>query len=239
MPRYSIRDGAGSLIFALPHMPVGVHVAVVDPGVGTERLGIAIKVARGDVLIGPDNGLLTGAAELLGGIVEVRSLENRDLMLPVVTSSFHGRDIFSPVAAHLAMGTPFESVGPTVPAERLVRLAEPTATVRDGGLDTVITHILIFGNVHVRRDAGRPRGGDRAARAGTAPRDRLPGDRRTPAGPRGDDVGGHVRRRAGRGVAADVGLRGRPVARRQPGGRRGADRADGRSPGANHCRLTA
>jgi S-adenosylmethionine hydrolase len=147
VPRYSIRDGAGSLIFALPHMPVGTHVAVVDPGVGTERLGIAIKVARGDVLIGPDNGLLVGAAELLGGIVEVRSLENRDLMLPVVTSSFHGRDIFSPMAAHLAMGTPFESVGPTVPAERLVRLVEPTATVRDGGLDTVITHILIFGNV--------------------------------------------------------------------------------------------
>ena len=121
VPRYSIRDGAGSLIFALPHMPVGVHVAVVDPGVGTDRLGIAIKVARGDVLIGPDNGLLTGAAELLGGIVEVRSLENRDLMLPVVTSSFHGRDIFSPIAAHLAMGTPFESVGPT----RAGRAARP------------------------------------------------------------------------------------------------------------------
>ena len=147
VPRYSIRDGAGSLIFALPHMPVGTHVAVVDPGVGTDRLGIAIKVARGDVLIGPDNGLLLGAAERLGGIVEVRSLENRDLMLPVVTSSFHGRDIFAPVAAHLAMGTPFESVGPTVRAERLVRLAEPTAAVRGGGLDTVITHVLIFGNV--------------------------------------------------------------------------------------------
>jgi S-adenosylmethionine hydrolase len=147
VPRYSIRDGAGSLIFALPHMPVGVHLAVVDPGVGTERLAIAIKVGRGDVLIGPDNGLLVGAAERLGGITEVRSIENRDLMLPVVTSSFHGRDIFSPVAAHIAMGTPFESVGPVVPVERLVRLVEPEATVRDGGLDTVITSILIYGNV--------------------------------------------------------------------------------------------
>jgi S-adenosylmethionine hydrolase len=147
VPRYSIRDGAGSLIFALPHMPVGVHVAVVDPGVGTDRLAIAIKVGRGDVLIGPDNGLLVGAAERLGGITEARSIENRDLMLPVVTSSFHGRDIFSPVAAHVAMGTPFESVGPVVPAERLVRLVEPEATVRDGGLDTVITSILIYGNV--------------------------------------------------------------------------------------------
>jgi S-adenosyl-L-methionine hydrolase (adenosine-forming) len=147
VPRYSIRDGAGSLIFALPHMPMGVHLAVVDPGVGTERLAIAIKVGRGDVLIGPDNGLLVGAAERLGGITEVRSIENRDLMLPVVTSSFHGRDIFSPVAAHIAMGTPFESVGPVVPVERLVRIVEPEATVRDGGLDTVITSILIYGNV--------------------------------------------------------------------------------------------
>jgi S-adenosylmethionine hydrolase len=106
-------------------MPIGSHVAVVDPGVGTSRLAIAIKVGRGDVLIGPDNGLLVGAAERLGRITEVRSIENRDLMLPVVTSSFHGRDIFSPSPAHIAMGTPFESVGPVVPAERLVRLVEP------------------------------------------------------------------------------------------------------------------
>jgi S-adenosylmethionine hydrolase len=147
IPRYSIRDGAGTLVFALPHMPVGVHVAVVDPGVGTDRLAIAIRTGRGDVLIGPDNGLLVGAAELLGGIVEVRSIENRELMLPVVTSSFHGRDIFAPVAAHLATGTPFDSVGPVVPIDRLVRLVQPVATVRDGGLDTSITDILIFGNV--------------------------------------------------------------------------------------------
>jgi S-adenosyl-L-methionine hydrolase (adenosine-forming) len=147
IPRYSIRDGAGTLVFALPHMPVGVHVAVVDPGVGTDRLAIAIRSGRGDFLIGPDNGLLVGAAELLGGIVEVRSIENRDLMLPVVTSSFHGRDIFAPVAAHLATGTAFDSVGPVVPIDRLVRIVQPVATVRDGGLDTSITDILIFGNV--------------------------------------------------------------------------------------------
>ena len=147
IPRYSIRDGAGTLVFALPHMPVGVHVAVVDPGVGTDRLAIAIRTGRGDVLIGPDNGLLVAAAELLGGIAEVRSIENRDLMLPVVTSSFHGRDIFAPVAAHIATGTRFESVGPVVPADRLVRLEVPRPVVRDGGLDTTITHILIFGNV--------------------------------------------------------------------------------------------
>jgi S-adenosylmethionine hydrolase len=147
VPRYSIREGAGTLVFALPHMPVGTHVAVVDPGVGTERRPVGLRVARGDVLIGPDNGLLVPAAEALGGIVEARSLENRDLMLPVVTSSFHGRDIFAPMAGHLAAGAPFGSVGPVVPAATLVRLPEIRPTVRDGVLETTIVHVLIFGNV--------------------------------------------------------------------------------------------
>lgn len=145
--RYAIGEGAGTLVFALPHMPIGVHVAVVDPGVGTERLGLALKVERGDILIGPDNGLLIPAAERLGGIIEARSIENRELMLPVISSSFHGRDIFSPVAAHLSMGTPFESVGPEVPIERLVRLPIPRPTILRGELETEIVHILVFGNV--------------------------------------------------------------------------------------------
>jgi S-adenosylmethionine hydrolase len=147
VPRYSIRSGAGSLLFALKHMPVGIHVAVVDPGVGTERLPIGLKVARGDVLIGPDNGLLIAAAETLGGIVEARALENRELILPVISSSFHGRDIFSPMAAHLANGIPFEKVGPTVSIDDLVRLPDIRPTVGEGVLDTSITDILIFGNV--------------------------------------------------------------------------------------------
>jgi hypothetical protein len=147
VPRYSIRDGAGTLVFALPHMPVGVHVAVVDPGVGTDRLAIAIRTGRGDVLVGPDNGLLVPAAEQLGGVVEARALENRSLMLPTVTSSFHGRDIFAPIAAHLAIGVPFEQVGPVVPIDRLVRLPVPEPTIGDGRLETVVTHVLIFGNL--------------------------------------------------------------------------------------------
>jgi S-adenosylmethionine hydrolase len=147
VPRYSIRSGAGSLVFALKHMPVGIHVAVVDPGVGMERFPIGLKVARGDVLIGPDNGLLIAAAETLGGIVEARALENRELMLPVISSSFHGRDIFAPMAAHLASGVPFEKVGPTVPIDELVRLPEIQPTVGEGVLDTSIVSIMIFGNV--------------------------------------------------------------------------------------------
>jgi S-adenosylmethionine hydrolase len=147
VPRYSIREGAGTLVFALPHMPIGIHVAVVDPGVGTERLPVALLVARGDVLIGPDNGLLAAAADALGGIVEARAIENRDLMLPVITSSFHGRDIFAPVAGHLAAGVPFESVGPVIPTDRIARLPEVRPVVGDGILDSVIVHVLIFGNV--------------------------------------------------------------------------------------------
>jgi S-adenosylmethionine hydrolase len=153
VPRFSIRDGAASLAFALPYMPVGVHVAVVDPGVGTDRLPIAIRTGRGDILVGPDNGLLVRAAELLGGIRDVRVLENRELMLPVVTSSFHGRDIFAPIAAHLAMGVPFDSVGRPLGATELVRLHEPRPAIAEGRLETQVVHVMMYGNVTL---AGRP-----------------------------------------------------------------------------------
>ena len=149
VPRYSIRDGAGTLVFALPYMPDGIHLAVVDPGVGTDRLAVALRVARGDVLIGPDNGLLVAAGETLGGIVEARSLENRALMLPVISASFHGRDIFAPVAAHLAAGTAYEDVGPVISVDALVRLPTIRPTVRDGLLESVIVHVLIYGNLTI------------------------------------------------------------------------------------------
>lgn len=147
VPRYSIREGAGTLVFALPYMPVGIHVAVVDPGVGTDRLAIGLRAARGDILIGPNNGLLVAGGDALGGIVEARSLENRAFMLDTVSNSFHGRDIFAPMAGHLAAGVPFETVGPTVAVERLVRLPEVRPTIRDGALESTIDHVLIYGNV--------------------------------------------------------------------------------------------
>jgi S-adenosylmethionine hydrolase len=147
--KYAIRDGAVLLWSALPYMPVGVHVAVVDPGVGTDRKPIAILTARGDILVGPDNGLLMPPADRLGGIREARILENRELWLPVTTSTFHGRDIFAPVAAHLAMGVPFETVGPAIEPADLVQLRLPTATPRDGGLDTAVAFIDSFGNARL------------------------------------------------------------------------------------------
>lgn len=148
--KYAIRDGAFLLRFALPYFPVGVHVGVVDPGVGTARRPVAVRAQRGDVLIGPDNGLLLPAADALGGVEEVRVLENRDLWLPVTSSTFHGRDIFSPVAGHLsARSATFESVGPVLPAADLVRLPEPVAIARPGELETVVTYVDTFGNLRL------------------------------------------------------------------------------------------
>jgi S-adenosylmethionine hydrolase len=151
--KYAVRDGAYLLWCALPYMPVGIHVAVVDPGVGTERLPIALKAHRGDVLVGPDNGLLVPAANRLGGIADARRLDNRSLMLPTTSSTFHGRDIFAPVAAHLAAGTAFEDVGPSIPPDTLVELRFPDPEVSEGVLRTSILYIDSFGNIRL---AGEP-----------------------------------------------------------------------------------
>jgi len=146
---FALRDGAFLLARSVPYFPVGVHVAVVDPGVGTARRPIALQVGRGDFLVGPDNGLLAPAAHALGGMVAARVLENRALWLPTVSHTFHGRDIFSPVAAHLATGTPFDTVGPAVEAADVTNLELPIATPHDGGLDTSVLLIDAFGNVRL------------------------------------------------------------------------------------------
>jgi len=147
--KYAIRDGAFLLWSALPWMPAGIAVGVVDPGVGTARRPIGLLTGRGDILIGPDNGLLVPAASALGGLVEARTLENREWMLAKISSTFHGRDIFSPMAAHLAIGGDFANVGPVVGKETLVGMEFPAATVADGALDTSIIFIASFGNLHL------------------------------------------------------------------------------------------
>jgi len=147
--KYAIRDGAFLLAFALPWMPIGVHVGVVDPGVGTARRPIGLLTGRGDVLIGPDNGLLPAAAQALGGLVEARALENRALMLADISSTFHGRDIFSPMAAHVAAGVAFASVGPVVDPATLVSIDFPQPVVSPGSLETTILFIASFGNLHL------------------------------------------------------------------------------------------
>jgi S-adenosyl-L-methionine hydrolase (adenosine-forming) len=145
--KFAILDGALLLWAALPYLPVGVHVAVVDPGVGTSRLPIAIRVARGDVLVGPDNGLLLPAAERLGGALAAHVLENRDYQLPAVSASFHGRDVFSPAGAHLALGVPIEAFGPALDPASLVRLDMPAPQPLGDALATSVIYVDTFGNV--------------------------------------------------------------------------------------------
>jgi S-adenosylmethionine hydrolase len=145
--KYAVRDGALLLWCALPYLPVGVHVAVVDPGVGTERRGVAVRTARGDYLVGPDNGLLMMAADRLGGAKAAVELVNPEYRLPVVSSSFHGRDIFAPAAAHLALGVPLERFGPAVPVESLVRLPIAKPRIANGSLETHVIYVDTFGNV--------------------------------------------------------------------------------------------
>lgn len=152
--KYAIRDGAFILWTSVPWMPAGVHVAVVDPGVGTARRPIALRTGRGDILVGPDNGLLLPAADRLGGIRAARELENRAWMLPDRSATFHGRDIFAPVAAHLASGGRFEDVGGDLDPGTLQVLRFPAATVHQGALKTSVLYIDSFGNLRL---AGTPR----------------------------------------------------------------------------------
>ena len=152
--KYAIRDGAFLLTASLPWMPIGVHVAVVDPGVGTARRPIGLLTGRGDVLIGPDNGLLFAAAQRLGGIREARVLENRAWMLERTSSTFHGRDLFAPIAAHLAIGGAFAAVGPVVEVESLVAIRFPEPEVRDGALLSSIVYVDSFGNLRFAGETG-------------------------------------------------------------------------------------
>ncbi len=140
--------GAAVLAQAVPHLPDAVHLAVVDPGVGTDRRGVALRTPGG-MLVGPDNGLLTGAATVLGGVLAAVELTNTGWHAPAVSSTFHGRDVFAPVAARLALGEPLEQAGPPVDPNTLVRLPEPVLVAGAGYLDAEVLTVDRFGNVQL------------------------------------------------------------------------------------------
>ena len=148
VPPADVARGAAVLAQTAPHLPASVHVAVVDPGVGSERRGIAVGTPGG-LLIGPDNGLLIWAAEALGGIDAAYELTNKDWLLGDVSRTFHGRDVFSPAAAHLALGAPLGDAGPAVARETLVRLPDPIVSVGDGWLEAEVLTVDRFGNVQL------------------------------------------------------------------------------------------
>jgi len=152
IPPQRIRRGAAVLAQTVPWLPPAVHVAVVDPGVGTARRAIAIGAGdeeQGSVLVGPDNGLLSWAWSVLGGVRSAVALENRAYQLPAVSATFHGRDIFAPVAAHVASGIPLDELGPPIDPATLVHLPKPESRTSDGAVEADIVSIDGFGNVQV------------------------------------------------------------------------------------------
>ena len=217
VPRGDVRAGALMLRGALPFIPVGVHLAVVDPGVGSVRRGVALRVADGRLLVGPDNGLLAPAAALAGGVVEAVDLGASPFALSPISATFHGRDLFAPVAARLAGGAALGDAGTPLDTGSLVALELPRARVVDGVLVAHVLHVDRFGNVQLDVEG--------AFLLWRGPRLRgLGGFGACGVRSFRQDVRGRGRRRA-------AALRGRQSAaggRGEPGGRGGAARARGR-----------
>jgi hypothetical protein len=148
--RHDVRAGALILRGALRYLPAGVHLAVVDPDVGAQRRAVALRSADGQLLVGPDNGLLWLAAEAGGGVVEAVDIARSPLRLEPVSATFHGRDIFAPVAAHLAAGLPISEAGQPCDPDELVRLELPRPRVLDdGALAAHAIYVDRFGNVQL------------------------------------------------------------------------------------------
>ncbi len=166
--KYAILPGAMLMRQALPYLPVGIHVGIVDPGVGTPRRPVALVTGRGDVLIGPDNGLLPPTAERLGGLRAAYLLESSEHRLPEVSATFHGRDVFAPAAGHLVSGVPVTDLGRAVDPESLIGLDIPTPGISDGILTLSVLYVDEFGSLilsgedrHLRQAFGAIRYGAR------------------------------------------------------------------------------
>lgn len=151
VPTFAVEAGAEALQHATRYMPADtVYLAVVDPGVGTGRWKVALRAGGGALLVGPDNGLLVPAAESLGGILEAVALTDERYHLKPISNTFHGRDVFAPIAAHLAAGAELSGLGEAVDPASLVRL-DPPGTLADAGegLGTRIISIDRFGNARL------------------------------------------------------------------------------------------
>lgn len=148
VPPGDVRRGAAVLAQTVPYLPVGVHVAVVDPGVGTPRRAIAAEAGE-RVFLGPDNGVLSWAVQGAGGARRAFALTNRALWLEPVSATFHGRDIFAPVAARLANGLDIAEVGEPVDVATLLALPQPARRIRDGEAEGEVLTTDRFGNLQL------------------------------------------------------------------------------------------
>ncbi|MFH1013461.1 MAG: S-adenosyl-l-methionine hydroxide adenosyltransferase family protein [Thermoplasmatota archaeon] len=144
VPSYNVRNGAFILRSAAPYFPKGtVHVAVVDPGVGTDRRGIVV-ITQSQIFVGPDNGLLIPAARMFGTFF-VYEIKNAEMQGKIVSNTFHGRDIFAPIAAHILSGISFQRVGPQI--QDFVDLSFSPAVRNEGIVDANVLCIDGFGNI--------------------------------------------------------------------------------------------
>jgi len=149
VPRQDILRGAVELARAVPYMPSdAVYVAVVDPGVGSDRRAVAVA-AGASFLVGPDNGVLSLAWEATGGVAAAVEIASEFVVLAPVSRTFHGRDVFAPAAAHLAAGMRLEDLGPAVDSASLDRLDVPGPMVADGAVGARVTATDGFGNVQL------------------------------------------------------------------------------------------
>lgn len=144
-----VLQGALVLANTLPYMPRGVHLAVVDPTVGTARRPLALRDDQGRLYVGPDNGLLLLAAERDGVVEAAHELANPAYALEPVSRTFHGRDLFAPAAAHLARGVGIDELGPPVDPRLLVRLELPAPGIRRDVLEAAVTYVDRYGNVQL------------------------------------------------------------------------------------------
>ena len=152
VPGFAVETGAEILQHATRYMPADtIYLAVVDPGVGTQRRALALRTESRALLVGPDNGLLVQAAESLGGISLAVELTDERYHVHPVSNTFHGRDVFAPVAAHLAAGTELSDLGKAVERSTLKRLG-PASTRVVGASEGYVTRILSvdhFGNARL------------------------------------------------------------------------------------------
>jgi S-adenosylmethionine hydrolase len=146
IPRQQVLQGALVLANTLRYMPVGVHLAVIDPGVGSARRPLALRDEDGRLFVGPDNGLLIPAAER-AGISAAHELANPAYALESISRTFHGRDLFAPAAAHLAQGVSIEELGPPIDPGALVRLDLPQPEVGPNKIAATVLYVDSFGNI--------------------------------------------------------------------------------------------
>jgi S-adenosyl-L-methionine hydrolase (adenosine-forming) len=147
IPPFDVRAGSLALARCIGYVPRGVVLAVVDPGVGTDRLAVAVEVAGGaGVLVGPDNGLLAPAVAMAGGAERAVSLTDESFHLAAPGATFAGRDVFGPVAAHLCNGVDLAELGEPIDPSLLLPGTVPLPRTEEGGVVTEVLWVDRFGN---------------------------------------------------------------------------------------------